>query len=211
MTRFGDFGILCAQTPSYPWCNLFYRQVPTFLPSLSPLLILLTSTNPFQVADNSTSSFFTGSSADPASAPVGVNPECGILRAGHDGSLGNIANIIVCALSMLLVAALIVFSSRRKAAVGEFSSLFRLCAYSECGCSMPSWWTSTTPAMSDCIDTRLAVCFPCVCHITANDTPHPIQAVSKSASSSSSTSSPSPSNSSQQAPSSNKARKPSLL
>lgn len=27
MTKFGDFKPLCADTPSYPWCNLFYRQV----------------------------------------------------------------------------------------------------------------------------------------------------------------------------------------
>ena len=27
MTRFGDFQPLCSSTPSYPWCNLFYRQV----------------------------------------------------------------------------------------------------------------------------------------------------------------------------------------
>lgn len=26
MTRFGDFRALCEQAPSYPWCNLFYRQ-----------------------------------------------------------------------------------------------------------------------------------------------------------------------------------------
>ena len=25
--RFGDFQPLCTNTPSYPWCNLFYRQV----------------------------------------------------------------------------------------------------------------------------------------------------------------------------------------
>lgn len=72
-----------------------------------------------QIASNSTA-FFTGASADPTSAPVGVNPECGILKAGANGSLGNIANIIVCALSIVFVAGLVVFSSRRKAAVGEF-------------------------------------------------------------------------------------------
>lgn len=27
MTHFGDFEPLCHQVPSYPWCNLFYRQV----------------------------------------------------------------------------------------------------------------------------------------------------------------------------------------
>ncbi len=27
MTSFGDFGTLCRNIPSYPWCNLFYREV----------------------------------------------------------------------------------------------------------------------------------------------------------------------------------------
>ena len=76
-----------------------------------------------QIADNSTS-FFTGASANPTSAPISVNPECGILKAGADGSLGNIANTIVCVLSMVFVAGLVAFSSRRKSAVGEFPDLF---------------------------------------------------------------------------------------
>jgi len=96
MTRFGDFSVLCSQTPSYPWCNLFYRQI----------------------AYNSDSAL-TGVSANPNSAPVGVNPECGTPKSGVDGSLGNIANVVVCAVSMVLVATLIVLSSRRKAAVGR--------------------------------------------------------------------------------------------
>ena len=75
-----------------------------------------------QKASNS-ATFFSGVSANPKSAPVGVNPTCGILRVGSDGSLGNIANIIACALSMIFVAGLIVFASRRKAAVGECSRL----------------------------------------------------------------------------------------
>ncbi|KAI0737470.1 chitin synthase III catalytic subunit [Daedaleopsis nitida] len=96
MTRFGDFAPLCKSVPSYPWCNLFYHQ----LQSLS----------------NST---LVGVSADPASAPVGVNPECGIPRVGHDGSLANIANIIASGLSFLFVALLIVLTTRRRAAVGR--------------------------------------------------------------------------------------------
>lgn len=27
MVQFGDFKPLCSETPSYTWCNLFYRQV----------------------------------------------------------------------------------------------------------------------------------------------------------------------------------------
>jgi len=87
---------LCEQTPSYPWCNFFYRQLQTHF--------------------NAT---LTGLSRDPSSAPVGVNPGCGILNLGSDGSLGNIANIVACALSMIIVLGLIIVTIRRTAAVGR--------------------------------------------------------------------------------------------
>ncbi|KAF9788611.1 chitin synthase III catalytic subunit [Thelephora terrestris] len=101
MVGFGDFKSLCEQTPSYPWCNLFYRQLENHSPST---LVNL--------------------SAIPATAPVGVNPECGIIRAGQLGSLGNIANMIVCGVSMIVVFVLIVVTTRRRAAVGR--SEFRI-------------------------------------------------------------------------------------
>lgn len=94
--RFGDFDTLCSQVPSYTWCNLFYSQVFKHDKSL-----------------------LTGASANPAAAPVGVNPECGIPRIQTDGSLGNIANIIACSLSVFLIVTLIVLTGRRKAAVGR--------------------------------------------------------------------------------------------
>ncbi|KZP10789.1 hypothetical protein FIBSPDRAFT_757665 [Athelia psychrophila] len=97
MTGFGNFDVLCAQTPSYPWCNLFYRQVNPQKPTDPP----------------------HRRSASTSSAPVGVNPECGTLLAGSDHSLGNIANIIACALSMVFCAGLVVLAGRRKAAVGR--------------------------------------------------------------------------------------------
>ncbi|OSD02524.1 hypothetical protein PYCCODRAFT_1467586 [Trametes coccinea BRFM310] len=96
MTRFGDFEPLCHQVPSYPWCNLFYRQV-----------------------QHNNASVLTGLSANASSAPVGVNPVCGIPLVGHDNSLANIANIIACALSIILVSVLIFWTSRRRAAVGR--------------------------------------------------------------------------------------------
>lgn len=95
MTRFGDFAPLCHDTPSYPWCNLFYRQLR-----------------------DHNSSALVGASADPATAPVGINPNCAIPFVGVDHSLANIANIIACGLSIFVVAALIWFTSRRRAAVG---------------------------------------------------------------------------------------------
>ncbi|KAM6492795.1 Chitin synthase III catalytic subunit [Amanita muscaria] len=99
---FGDFQQLCSSTPSYPWCNLFYRQ----LQRLSPGTL-------------------KGVSSNATSAPVGVNPQCGILRIGNEGSVGNVANIAVCGASIIFVIFLIVLCNRRKAAVGrvEFRTL----------------------------------------------------------------------------------------
>ncbi|TFK45287.1 hypothetical protein OE88DRAFT_1669482 [Heliocybe sulcata] len=96
MTRFGDFRPLCTSTPSYPWCNLFYTQLLRHAPAS-----------------------LTGASADQASAPIGVDPTCGALRLGHSGSLGNVANIVACAVSILFTALLVVLTSRRAAAVGR--------------------------------------------------------------------------------------------
>ncbi|KAI0074240.1 hypothetical protein K474DRAFT_81813 [Panus rudis PR-1116 ss-1] len=101
MTRFGDFAPLCHDTPSYPWCNLFYRQIQRINPSV-----------------------LSGISSNPAQAPVGINPECAIPFVGVDGSLANIANIIACGASLLVIVALIWFTSRRTAAVAR--SEFRI-------------------------------------------------------------------------------------
>lgn len=116
--RFGDFSTLCSQVPSYPWCNLFYRQV-SFIHDHTNLVNVIDHLD--QVLDTD-STLLTGLSANPATAPVGVNPECGIPLVQTGGSLGNIANIITCGLSVFVVVALIVFCSRRKAAVGTFST-----------------------------------------------------------------------------------------
>jgi len=95
MTRFGDFSPLCSQTPSYPWCNLFYRQLLRNAPNL-----------------------LTGVSSNATTAPVGVNPQCGIPRL-EPGTTSNIANIIACVLSIFVVVGVIYVTSRRKAAVGR--------------------------------------------------------------------------------------------
>lgn len=97
MVGFGDFQPLCSGTPSYTWCNLFYRQL---LDRASQVL--------------------TGVSADPVSAPVGVNPQCGIPRVGQEGSISNVANIVACGVSILVVSVLIFLCHRRKAAVGRW-------------------------------------------------------------------------------------------
>ncbi|EIN08749.1 hypothetical protein PUNSTDRAFT_52231 [Punctularia strigosozonata HHB-11173 SS5] len=98
MTRFGDFAPLCHQLPSYPWCNLFYRQLEH---------------------KNSTALVGDSTLSNRPAAPVGINPECGIPRLGHDSSIGNVANIVACAVSIVFVLALILGAHRRRAAVGR--------------------------------------------------------------------------------------------
>ena len=106
MVGFGDFQPLCTNTPSYPWCNLFYSQL--------------------QRLSNAT---LNGLSLDPASAPVGVNPTCGIPRVGFDGSISNVANIAACGASVLVVLLLIFLTHRRKAAVGRLELEILLVLY----------------------------------------------------------------------------------
>ncbi|KIY70412.1 hypothetical protein CYLTODRAFT_488087 [Cylindrobasidium torrendii FP15055 ss-10] len=99
MTRFGDFRPLCTNTPSYTWCNIFYKHLVDI-----------------------DSSVLSPSTSD----PVGINPKCGIPRVGYEGSISNIANIIACGISIPFVVGLIYIVSRRKAAVGrvELRALF---------------------------------------------------------------------------------------
>jgi hypothetical protein len=103
---FGDFQSLCTNVPSYPWCNLFYRQLQRAAPDV-----------------------LTGVSAISDSAPVGINPTCGIPRSGHDGSLGNLPNIIACSLSFSVVLGLVLQCYRRKAAVGRLELMVFLLLY----------------------------------------------------------------------------------
>jgi len=103
---FGDFQPLCSGVPSYPWCNLFYRQL--------------------QRSSNET---LTGLSIPASSAPVGINPSCGIPRVGHDDSFSNIANIAACSFSLVFVSYLVFHCYRRKAAVGRIELLTFLILY----------------------------------------------------------------------------------
>ncbi|KAG6916795.1 hypothetical protein DXG01_005318 [Tephrocybe rancida] len=115
MTRFGDFEPLCTSTPSYPWCNLFYRQL--------------------QRVSNSTTSYLQGPSANPLTAGVGINPTCFIIPtfttdpAAPSPHLGNIANYIACALSFVFTVVLVWLAHRRKAAVGRIELRTLLALY----------------------------------------------------------------------------------
>ncbi|KAK1232291.1 hypothetical protein PQX77_004665 [Marasmius sp. AFHP31] len=51
------------------------------------------------------------------------------IKAGQDGSLGNIANIIACGLSIFVVIGLVLLVERRKAAVGRVEFRFFLILY----------------------------------------------------------------------------------
>lgn len=105
MPRFGSFEPLCKNIPSYPWCNLFYRQL--------------------QKLDSSSTLGSTPSS----DAPVGINPSCGIPRLGHGSDLGNIANTIVAGLSVFAVLYMSMRVGRRKAAVGRIEFRWFLFVY----------------------------------------------------------------------------------
>ncbi|KAF8308559.1 hypothetical protein DL93DRAFT_2219505 [Clavulina sp. PMI_390] len=96
---FGSFAPLCHSVPSYPICNLFFRQLARDSPS---------DLN----APNGDLGAFE------RVAPVGIDITCGIPRM-VDGKLGNIANIIAIAISIFVTAFLIYRVSRRVAAVGR--------------------------------------------------------------------------------------------
>jgi len=105
MVNFGDFGPLCSRVPSYSWCNLFYRRILKHTPGL-----------------------LSGVSRPPRIAPVGINPRCGILRVKAQGSVGNVANIVACGLSILFVLYLVFHARNRKFSVGymEFQAFLLL-------------------------------------------------------------------------------------
>jgi len=104
--KFGDFQPLCTNTPSYPWCNLFYAQLL-----------------------RSSSDTLTGLSIPTSSAPVGINPSCGIPLIFHEDSVSNVANIVACGVSIVFVAYLVLHCHRRKAAVGRSELLLFLILY----------------------------------------------------------------------------------
>ncbi|KAG6875149.1 hypothetical protein C0993_010582 [Termitomyces sp. T159_Od127] len=109
MTRFGDFGPLCTSVPSYPWCNLFYRQL----------------------VRTGNAAVLVGASASPSTAGVGVNPKCFIAPTFSDPPphLGNIANYVACAVSFFVTLGLIWLVHRRRAAVGRIELRTLLAVY----------------------------------------------------------------------------------
>lgn len=118
---FGNYDYACHNIPSLPTCNLFVRQLLYTAPNAPATAILGLPA----VSDATYSSAL-------AAYPVGVNAACAIARmgraGGQPGSLGNIAQIILCSISVIVALVLAAAAHRRTAAVGksEMSILFVL-------------------------------------------------------------------------------------
>ncbi|SGY38764.1 BQ5605_C003g02067 [Microbotryum silenes-dioicae] len=111
--KFGNFDWACREVPSFPACNLFFRQLLVHPKGLAaPATDLLGL--PTDAAEIQSTLQTLG---------VGVRPSCYIPRmhavGGQNGSLGNVANIAVCGLSVLIGIALCVMAGRRTAAVAR--------------------------------------------------------------------------------------------
>ncbi|BGP22028.1 chitin synthase export chaperone [Rhodotorula toruloides] len=118
---YGDYSYPCRNIPSMPICNLFFRQLLVHPRGMqapaSQLVGLPPASDPsFQTALKSYG--------------VGVDASCFIPRAGfvggEPGYLGNIANLILCGIAVLVGLALAAAAIRRTAAVGrvEMTILF---------------------------------------------------------------------------------------
>ena len=105
----------CRHIPSLPTCNLFFRQLLVNPSNLTApaydLLGLPASASPEFLA-SALSAY-----------GVGVNPICAIPRmaiaGGLPGSLGNIANMVLCGLAVVIGLVLAVMAGKRAAAVGR--------------------------------------------------------------------------------------------
>ncbi|GAA5900399.1 hypothetical protein JCM6882_001238 [Rhodosporidiobolus microsporus] len=111
---FGNFDYGCRNIPSLPVCNLFFRQLlhhpkDTTAPATSILGLPDASSPDFNRALSEYG--------------VGVNAACYVPRAGFsggaDGEYGNLANLICCAIAVLVGLGLAAAALRRSAAVGR--------------------------------------------------------------------------------------------
>jgi len=112
---FGDWDQICRNVPSMSVCNLFLKQQVTLLPPSdypSALALPDRSTSPeaFNVAI--------------AAAGVGVRYACAIPRmasvGGYPGSAGNVANIVACAIAVLVGLYFAFMAGKRQAAVARW-------------------------------------------------------------------------------------------
>ncbi|GAA5937737.1 hypothetical protein JCM3775_002116 [Rhodotorula graminis] len=118
---YGRYDDVCRLIPSMPSCNLFFRQLLKH-----PKNLAAPATQLLGLPDAASPDFETAL----RNYGVGVNAECYIPRAsfvgGQDGYLGNIANLILCGLAVLVGLGLAAAALRRTAAVGrvEYTVLF---------------------------------------------------------------------------------------
>jgi hypothetical protein len=95
LSQTGDYAYGCSHIPSLAICNLFVRQ----------LLDNGVEENAIFASDSTR-----------ITAGVGVLPSCQILSVHANHSVGNVANIVVCGLSVVVALALAWRSVRRVAA-----------------------------------------------------------------------------------------------
>ncbi|GJN87730.1 hypothetical protein Rhopal_000685-T1 [Rhodotorula paludigena] len=112
---YGYYDWPCANIPSMPICNLFFRQL-----LVNPAGTAAPATALLGLPDAGSSSF----NQAVREYGVGVNSSCYIPRAGFvgglDGHLGNIANLILCGIAVLVGLGLAAAALRRTAAVGRW-------------------------------------------------------------------------------------------
>ncbi|WWD20566.1 hypothetical protein CI109_105042 [Kwoniella shandongensis] len=126
---FGSFRWICSHTP-LPQCNLLFSQL--FYQDNPPLTQLFPTSSNFFSQYN-----INGQSAseDPvvlaakSAAGTGVGANCEIARVGQRGSSGDIALIVLSAVSLILALVLVFTASRRKAAVGRVELRLLLIVY----------------------------------------------------------------------------------
>ncbi|GAA6048053.1 hypothetical protein JCM3770_000168 [Rhodotorula araucariae] len=125
ISGYGRYDDVCRLIPSMPSCNLFFRQLLHH-----PKNLAAPATQLLGLPDATSPDFNTAL----RSYGVGVNSECFIPRAsfvgGQPGYLGNIANLILCGIAVLVGLGLAAAALRRTAAVGriEMMTLFVLYA-----------------------------------------------------------------------------------
>ncbi|GAA6005485.1 hypothetical protein JCM10207_002997 [Rhodosporidiobolus poonsookiae] len=122
---FGDFDYACDNVPSYFVCNLWFRQLLHH-----PRGISAPATSLLGLPDAGSSDYERAL----REYGVGVNSSCYIPRAGFvggmDGRYGNLANLILSGIAVLVGLGLAAAALRRSAAVGrlEITTFFLLYA-----------------------------------------------------------------------------------
>ncbi|KAK8850383.1 hypothetical protein IAR55_004301 [Kwoniella newhampshirensis] len=126
---FGSFRWICSHTP-LPQCNLFFSQL--FYQNNPSLTTLFPSSSHFfsqyNITGQSTSEDLVVVAAS-TDAGTGVGANCEIGRVGHRGSSGDIALIVLSAVSVVVALVLIILTSRRRAAVGRIELRLLLIVY----------------------------------------------------------------------------------